>query len=441
MSDQPLRVAIAGLGTIGGGVFKTLQGKRELFPRQVGIPIEIAAVADQIEERLKETGLKSDRIHTDALELPERNDVDLIVELIGGIEVAGQLIRKALESGKHVVTANKAVLSKCGSDFARLAAENRVSLRFEASVAGGIPIIKALQESLAANQIESIRGILNGTSNYILHEMTHKGLDFDSALKDAQEKGFAEADPSLDIDGDDSVHKLSILASIAFGMRVLPEEIYMEGIRGLARQDIENAREFGFVVKSLAIAKRRGSQIEARVHPTLLPEEDILASVIREYNGVAVKGDVVGSTVYFGKGAGRYPTASAVVADIMDIARDRACGCGIPARPSLPEDKISVLPMEEIESFYYLRVTTVDRPGALGKLGTILGDHGISVASALQKTPHEEMLALTTPDEAVVPLVFFTHRARDGNIRDAVREIDALDFIRHPTVVMHVEES
>jgi homoserine dehydrogenase len=348
----------------------------------------------------------------------------VVCELIGGLEPAKRFILEALNSGKHVVTANKMLLAKAGPELAAAAVKNGVQLRFEAAVAGAVPIIKALREGLAANHIHSIHGILNGTCNYILSRMTYEGLEFNETLEQAIAKGFAETPPDLDILGHDTAHKCQILASLAYSTRINLEDIHVEGITKITHLDVEYAREMGYLIKLLAIVRKVEGEIEARVHPALVPETHLLASVRNEFNGIYVESDCADATLYYGRGAGRMPTASAVVADIVDIAL-RGDAAAVP--PFVYSHDTSLRDIGLMEGRYYLRLTTEDHPGVLGKVCTILGRHGVSIASCIQKNQSED---------APVHVVLMTHETIESGITAALLEIDQLDFIVEPTQLL-----
>jgi homoserine dehydrogenase len=370
---------------------------------------------------------------TDAREIIEDPAIDIVIELIGGTTTALEVSLAALRSGKHLVTANKALLATHGLELFKAAAEKRVDLGFEASVCGGIPILRAVREGLVANRIQSIEGIVNGTCNYILTKMTELGAPFAEVLKEAQDQGYAEADPSLDIDGIDAAHKLQILASIAYGGSVDFDAIHVEGIRGIDPADIQYAKELGYRVKLLAIAKETDGEVEVRVHPTLIPEDHLLAFVGGVFNAVYIVGDATGSLMFYGRGAGQMPTASAVVSDIVEIAQNILYQR--PSRPShipaIAGEGLKIRPMAEVRTRYYLRVMAVDKPGVLSKVSGILGSHDISIASVIQKGRHAR---------ASVPVVMMTHEAVEGAMRRALAEIDALDVVSG-TVCLRVEET
>jgi len=418
-------IGLIGFGTVGTGVVRILQNNADLIEGRLGRRLVLRKIADLDIKRDRGVPIQRDMLTTDAYEVIDDPTVDIVVELIGGIEPAKSFILRALELGKPVVTANKALLAQHGAEIFGKAAEKGIPLGFEASVGGGIPVLKALREGLVANNIEAILGILNGTSNYILTRMTEEGLDFKRALSQAQRLGYAEADPSLDVDGVDAAHKLTILASFAFGTWIDFKRVYVEGIRDISPLDIEFSREFGYRIKLLAIAKRDGGKIELRVHPTMIPEGHLLSQVQGVYNAIYIVGDSVGPTLFYGQGAGSAPTGSAVVSDLVDIVRQGR----LLQLPSFAKDR----PLKDIEDLrcpYYLRFTAVDRPGVLSKISGILGENDISIASVIQKGRTKR---------GAVPIVMMTHEAVERNIRRAIEEIDALDVIKDSTKLIRVE--
>ncbi len=419
-------VGVIGAGTVGGGVVKTLVTHREMLAQRAGVDVALRHVAELRPECLHEFNLSGVTVTNDAEALIADPAVDVVCELIGGVGAAKHFILKALNAKKNVVTANKMLLAHAGPELCRAAIENGIDLRYEAAVAGGIPIIKALREGLAANHIDFIYGILNGTCNYILSRMTYDGLEFKDALAQAQRLGFAETPPDLDIEGHDTAHKCQILASLGFSTDVKLDDIYVEGIAKVTHADVAYALEMGYLIKLLAIIRGVDGEIEARVHPTLVPRDHLLASVRYEFNAVYVKGDVVDATLYYGRGAGRMPTASAVIADIIDIARRG--GAPAPA-PFLYTNQTKVRDIGRLAGRYYLRLTTRDMPGVLGKVCTILGAHGVSIASCIQKERHETDL---------VHVVMMTHETVESALREALDEIDIHDFIGEDTHVLRV---
>jgi homoserine dehydrogenase len=434
-----IRVGLIGLGTVGGGVVRVLRDNAEVIRRRLGVPLRLVKAADREASRARALELPAEIFTTRAEELLADSSIDIVIELIGGYDPAERYLTEAMQGGKCVVTANKALLATAGERLFETADRHGVEIGFEASVGGGIPIIRVLKEGLAANRIEGLSGIINGTSNYILTRMTQAGTGFAEALAQAQRAGYAEADPTFDIDGIDSAHKLAILAALAFGTPVDVKEIYTEGIRGLDAADIAYARELGYRVKLLAIAKmtpgrEHGDVLELRVHPTMVPSDELIAEVEGVDNAIFVVGDAVGETLFYGKGAGQLPTASAVVSDLIDIGRNLIRGSVGRVAPTgyRPEGRRSlrVRPMAEIESVYYLRFQAYDKPGVLSKIAGVLGRHGISIASVIQKSR-----AL----DAAVPLIMRTHRAEERQIRQALAEIDAGQDVAGRTVLMRIE--
>jgi len=423
---KPVKVGLLGMGTVGGGTINVLNRNAEEIARRAGREIRISHAAAKEYNPDKIHGLdKIDRITDDAFEVVNDPEVKIIIELIGGYSPARELVLKAIDKGKHVVTANKALIAKYGNEIFASAQKKGVMVAFEAAVAGGIPIIKAIREGLAANQILWVAGIINGTSNFILTEMREKERDFDDILKEAQACGYAEADPTFDVEGIDAAHKLTILGSIAFGIPLQLEKTYTEGITKVEQQDVSYAGELGYRIKHLGITRKTDKGIELRVHPTLIPERRLIANVDGVMNAVVVKGDAVGPTLYYGAGAGSEPTASAVIADLVDVVR---------ALTSDPENRVphlafqphqlsdmSILPMDEVETAYYLRMQAIDRPGVLADVTKILGDAGISIEAILQKEPVE--------GASHVPVIFLTQRVREKFMNKAIKQIEKLDSI------------
>ncbi len=428
-------IGLIGFGTIGTGVAKILKERSRDLIRKTGISLELKKIADLDITTERGVEVSPDILTTLADDIFSDPEIDIVIELIGGYEPARTFIRKAILAGKHVVTANKALLSKYGGELLRLAADNNVELYFEGSVGGGIPLIRALREGLLANRIEEIYGIINGTSNYILTKMTDEGRDFAEVLAEAQEKGYAERDPSLDIEGIDASHKITILATIAFGVEVHLEDIYCEGISDISSQDILYAQELGYAVKLLAIAKQENNEIEVRVHPTMIPQDHLLASVKNEFNAVYVTGDAVGSMMFYGKGAGQMPTASAIIGDIIDIARlevvNKKSGRAIQHALPFGAETKKIKSMEDIITRYYLRVMAVDEPGVMARVAKILGDNNISIATVVQKERR------SVGD--VVPIVMLTHEALERDINRALKEIDKLEVIKGKSVLIRME--
>ena len=433
---KPVKVGILGLGTVGGGTVSVLSRNAEVIARRAGRGIHISHAAAKLYNAAAITGLDQiDRITDDADAVVNDPEVEIVVELIGGYHPALELVMQAIANGKHVVTANKALIAKHGNEIFAAAQKQGITVAFEAAVAGGIPIIKALREGLAANRIEWAAGIINGTSNFILTEMRTKGRDFKPVLKEAQALGYAEADPALDIEGVDAAHKLTILGSIAFGIPLQFDKTYIEGIVRIDRQDVGYAEELGYRIKHLGITRNTGHGIEMRVHPTLIPKRRLIANVDGVMNAVLVKGDAVGHTLYYGAGAGSFPTASAVVADLIDITR---------ALTTDPENRVPhlafqpdaladtrVLAMEEVETAYYLRMQAVDRPGVLALVTRILGDRGISIEAIIQKEPGVEV--------KYVPIIILTQRIQERNMNEAIALIEKLDVIKGHVTRIRVE--
>jgi homoserine dehydrogenase len=416
---------LLGIGTVGGGTWDVLNRNADEIQRRAGRAIRIAVVADKALQRAKDiTGGKA-IVTDDAFSVVRGKDVEIVIELIGGYTVAKELVLEAIAHGKHVVTANKALLATHGNEIFAAAQKKGVMVAFEASVGGGIPIIKALREGLAANRIEWIAGIINGTSNFILSEMRDKGLRFEEALKDAQSRGYAEADPTFDIEGVDAAHKLTILSALAFGIPMQFKSVYTEGISKLTKADIGYAEELGYRIKLLGITRRAKSGIELRVHPTLVPARRLIANVEGVMNAILVKGDAVGATLYYGAGAGAQPTASAVVADLVDVTRL------ITADPehrvphlAFQPDQLSadpVLPIGEVETSYYMRMRVLDRPGVLADITRALADSAISIEAMVQKEPSE--------GESRVDIVMLTHLALEKNVEQAMARIERLSSV------------
>lgn len=424
----PLRIAIAGLGTVGQGVITLLRSQSNLLPMRCGRPIEIAAVSARTRDRQRDVDISGLAWHDDAEELASLPNVDAVVELIGGSEgPARNLVQKALENGKAVVTANKALIAEHGADLGRTADSLSVPLAFEAAVAGGIPILKAVREGLSANQISRLYGILNGTCNYILTTMRETGRDFAEVLAEAQALGYAEADPTFDIDGIDAAHKLAILASLAFGREVDYAGVHVEGIRPISATDIAHAEELGYRIKLLGIASASSEGIEQRVHPCLVPLSASIAHIEGVYNAVLVEGDHVGRTLYEGRGAGGGPTASAVVADLMDLARGfRAPPFGVPSAALMPA---ATLPMEQHRGAYYIRLRVVDRPGVIADIAACLRDEDVSLEAMIQRSR----------GSAEVPVILTTHDTEEAAMRRALARIAALDSVREEPVLIRIE--
>jgi homoserine dehydrogenase len=437
----PIRVGLLGFGTIGTGVAKVLAGNASVIERRLGAPLRLVRIADLDLARDRGVDLRQIRFDADADALVRDPGVDIVVELIGGTGAARRLVLAAIEAGKPVVTANKALLAQHGREIFDAAAERGVDVAFEASVGGGIPILRTLREGLAANRILSVHGIINGTTNYMLSEMERTGEPFAAVLRRAQELGYAEADPSTDVDGIDAAHKLTLLAAMAFGAELTAKDIPTEGIRAIEPIDFAAARELGYRIKLLAIAKARGDDdghgpIEARVHPTLIPATSLLAKVDGAMNAIAVTGDAVGTTVYYGAGAGELPTASAVVGDLIEIARELRRGSAGRVAPLafLPQalSRRALVPLGEIIGRAYLRFTAVDRPAVLAHITGALGEHGIGIESVIQKGRGHQ--------GASVPVLVQIHPARESAVRGALAKIDRLPDVTAPTQLIRIEE-
>ncbi len=432
---EKARIGLIGFGTVGTGVVKVLQENRQVLKDRVGVDIELKAIADLDIKRDRGVSTEGIRLTTDAWEIIRDPEISIVVELIGGYEPAKTFILGAIEEGKGVVTANKALLSTSGRDIFERAREKGVDIAFEASVGGGIPVIKAIKEGLVANRIRNVYGIINGTANYILSSMANEGCEYEKALKEAQEAGYAEADPTFDVEGIDTAHKLAILATIAFGYPVTADDIYTEGITKITSLDIEFAREFGYKIKLLAIAKEEEGTVEVRVHPTMIPINHPLAGVDGVFNAIFLEGDAVGPVMLFGKGAGMMPTASAVVSDIVDLVRNMKCGIRrrVPPLAYMEERRdLKLKGIGEVELPYYLRFTAVDKPGVLSKISGVLGRHDISIASVIQKGRR-----VGEP----VPVVITTHHAPAKALYSALEEIDRLDVVLGKTLSIRIEDT
>ena len=433
---KPIRVGLLGIGTVGGGTFVVLKRNQEEIIRRAGRGIVITMVADREVEKARKIVGEGVIVTSDADEIVTSPDIDIVIELIGGYTVAKDLILKAIEHGKHVVTANKALLASHGTEIFAAAQKKGVMVAFEAAVAGGIPIIKALREGLTANRIEWIAGIINGTSNFILSEMRDKGLAFDTVLDQAQKLGYAEADPTFDIEGIDAAHKLTIMAAIAFGIPMQFDKVYTEGIAKLTREDIRYAEELGYRIKLLGITKRTPKGIELRVHPTLIPARRLIANVEGVMNAIVVKGDAVGATLYYGAGAGAEPTASSVVADLVDVTRMHTADPKhrVPHLAFQPDllSNTPILKMDEVETSYYLRLRTQDRPGVLADITRILADLNISIDAMVQKEPGE--------GEDQVNIIMLTHLTIEKNINAAIVKIEELPVMTGKVTRIRLEE-
>jgi len=432
---EPVKVGLLGLGTVGGGTVNLLERNRDEITRRAGRPVDVVHAAARHPDRPRTCSTKNIRLEYDAFAVVDDPETEIIVELIGGTDLAKELTLRAIERGKHVVTANKALIALHGNEIFARAREKGVTVGFEAAVAGGIPIIKAVREGLVGNRIQWLAGIINGTSNFILSEMLYEGREFGDVLSEAQRLGYAEADPTFDVEGVDAAHKLTILASIAFGIPLQFDKVYMEGIGQISTDDVAYARELGFRIKHLGICRREGDGIGLRVHPTLLPERQLLANVDGVMNAVMVSADPVGPTLYYGAGAGAEPTASAVVADLVDVVREFTLE---------PENRVPylafqshslsdepVVGMDAVETAYYLRVEAQDEPGVLAEITGILSRAGISIEAVIQKQP--------APGAETVPVILLTHRVRESRMNEACERIEALEAIHGSVIRIRVE--
>jgi len=433
---KPINVGLLGIGTVGGGTYSVLKRNAEEIARRAGRPIQVSVVADRNLERTRQLTDGNCRVTDDAFAVVCDPDVDIIVELIGGDSVAKELVLQAIANGKHVVTANKALLAKHGNEIFAAAQKQGVMVAFEAAVAGGIPIIKALREGLTANRIEWIAGIINGTTNFILSEMRDKGLSFEVVLKEAQRLGYAEADPTFDVEGVDAAHKLSIMSAIAFGNSMSFEKAHIEGISQLDAADIKYAEQLGYRIKLLGITKRTSEGVELRVHPTLIPTKRLIANVEGAMNAVLVKADAVGPTLYYGKGAGAEPTASAVIADLVDVTRMHTADPEhrVPHLAFQPDAMVDlpILPMADVITSYYLRLRVDDRPGVLADVTRILADQEISIDAMIQREPAE--------GEVQTEIIMLTHQTRERNIDAAIARIASLAAVKGTIVRLRLEE-
>lgn len=431
---KPIKIGLLGLGVVGGGTWQVLQQNAEEIARRAGRKLQITTAAVRDLDKAKSLVGDSIELTTNPHKVVSNPNIDIVVEVIGGDTLALELIMEAIDNGKHVVTANKALLANHGNDIFAAAQEKGVMVAFEAAVAGGIPIIKAIREGLTANRIQWIAGIINGTTNFILSEMRSRGLAFDEVLAEAQELGYAEADPTFDIEGVDAAHKLSLLSSLAFGIPVQYDKVYTEGISGLASEDIQHAERLGYRIKLLGITRRNGKGIELRVHPTLVPFDCLLSNVEGAMNAVLVYGDAVGPTLYYGQGAGALPTASAVVADLVDVARLQTADPDhrvphLAFQPHAMSD-VPVLPMADINSAYYLRLRVHDKPGVLSDLSRILADCSISIGSMFQEPYGDEQ----------ADIIFLTHQATEGDVDAAIAQIRSLPFVLSDVTRLRVED-
>ncbi len=429
---KEVNVGICGLGTVGGGTFNVLERNEKLITGRTGFKIRVARVATRTPR--KDIDLGNIPFSTDVFDVVNDPDVDVVVELIGGYDTARELVMAAIENGKHVVTANKALIAVHGNEIFQAAAKKNVIVAYEAGVAGGIPVIKSVREGMAANRVDWIAGIINGTGNYILTEM-RAGREFAEVLKEAQDLGYAEADPTFDVEGIDAAHKLTILASAGFGVPLQFEKAYTEGISEVTPYDIAHAEILGYRIKHLGIARRRDEGIELRVHPTLVPRSHLIAQVDGVLNAVLVDGDAVGQTMYYGPGAGDEATASAVIADIIDAARSVASASDqrVPYLGFEPEamENLPVLSMEDVQSAYYLRITALDRPGVLAKIASVLSEHGINIESIMQKESELK--------DGRIPVIILTHTVQERQINRAIEELEALSDIDGNVVRIRAE--
>ncbi|AEE67989.1 homoserine dehydrogenase [Bordetella pertussis] len=430
---NPMKVGLLGLGVVGGGTWAVLARNAEEIARRAGRRIEVSRIAVRDVAKARSRVGDGVEISTDGFALVRDPAVDIVVELIGGDTLARELVLEAIAQGKHVVTANKALLAKHGNEIFAAASARGVMVAFEAAVAGGVPIIKAIREGLTANRIEWVAGIINGTTNFILSEMRARGLPFADVLAEAQRLGYAEADPTFDIEGVDAAHKLTLLASLAFGVPVQFDKAYVEGITQLAQEDIAHAERLGYRIKLLGITKRRVDGIELRVHPTLVPAERLLANVEGAMNAVLVRGDAVGPTLYYGQGAGEEPTASAVVADLVDVTRLHTADPGhrVPHLAFQPDalSDLQILSIEEVSTSYYLRMRVDDQPGVLADIARILADRSISIGSMIQQPARI----------GGADIIFLTHEAVEGNVNQAIEHIEALPFVRSKVTRLRME--
>lgn len=428
---KPVKIGLCGLGTVGSGTFNVLQRNLEEIQSRAGCQISIAQVGARRDNPACD--LSGITVSRDIFDVVENPEIDIVIELIGGTTVAKEVVERAINNGKHVVTANKALIAEFGNDIFALANKKGVTVAYEAAVAGGIPIIKALREGLSANRIEWLAGIINGTGNFILTEMGDKGRDFADVLKEAQALGYAEADPTFDVEGIDAAHKLVILASLAFAMPLQYDKVFTEGISAIETKDIEYAQQLGYRIKHIGIARRAESGIELRVHPTLIPEKRLIANVNGVMNAVLVKGDAVGPTLYYGAGAGAEPTASSVIADIVDIARQVSRDASV-AVPALGFDQLNdqpLLPIEDVVTAYYLRILVEDKAGVLSRITTLLSDAGVSIEVMHQNEP--------TENNTLAEIVLLTNSVQEKELLSAVAGIEALDTVQGKIQKIRVE--
>jgi homoserine dehydrogenase len=438
---RKIRIGLVGCGVVGTGILRLLQDNQTMIARRMGAPIEVRSIAVRDAGKARDGIVPRDLITTDPMQVVADPEVDVVVEVMGGLEPAGAIVRAALEHGKHVVTANKALLSEAGDELLEMAEARKVDLYFEAAVAGGIPIIRVLREALASDRIVAMRGIVNGTSNYVLSRMQHEGIDFDVALSAAQEAGYAEADPTLDVSGGDAAHKLSILAMLAFGAKVSPSQIPTEGIDRVSAVDMQFAERFGYVIKPLAVARMVGEgSLDLRVHPALIPRDSVLASISGALNAVYIEAAMLGPCLLSGLGAGAMPTAMSVVSDIVDVGRNLLTSAHgrVPSR-SFRGESLRAYEVQDIGDHvarYYLRFSGLDQPGVLARVSGVLGEHGVSIEQMVQDGRS------TGNAGRPVPIVMLTHEARERDVRAALAVIDAMtDIIAHPTNALRIEQA
>jgi homoserine dehydrogenase len=430
---KEINIGLVGAGTVGGGVVKLLSQELEFLRENLGLPINLRRIVDKTTTRFSELPVGTAICTAESNDIINDDHINVVIELVGGMTFAKDLIISALSKGKHVITANKALIAEQGPAIFELAEKNGVSLYFEAAVGGGMPVIKTIREALIGNEILSVNTIINGTCNYILTEMTTKGVTFDAALKKAQKNGYAEADPTLDISGGDSGHKVAIMASLIYNGYVPFDKVYIEGITEISKEDIEFAAEMGYAIKLLGIIRKAPNEdrIDVRVHPTMISRKHILASVSDVFNAVLIEGNAVGPILLYGRGAGELPTASAVLSDIVDVALNISTGAPrrIPMRYYRHDNELTIKPIDDIETRYYLCFWVADRPKVLATIATLLGEYSISIASVLQKEFNAE---------SCVPVVMLTHKAKEKNVRTALAEIEKLDFVRKKTHVIRI---
>ncbi|MFP3975917.1 MAG: homoserine dehydrogenase [Dehalococcoidia bacterium] len=427
---ERVNVGLIGLGVIGGGVAKIFKEKPDILTKQSGAPLVLKRVADKDETRAKSPLIDPQTFTSDAQDILQDPEIDIVIELIGGETPAHGFIKEAIQCGKHVVTANKEVIAKHGVELLAMANEHGVGLLYEASVGGGIPLISPLKRNLQADKISAIHAIINGTTNYILTRMEEGGLEFSTALKEAQSLGYAEADPTNDIEGIDAEYKIAILATVAFHVSVRPQDVYYEGISRTAPQDFRYAKELGYAIKLLAMAKKEDNTVQARVHPAFIHEDMLLAKVNGVFNAVQTEGELSGKVMFYGRGAGPDPTSNVIIADVIHLAQNIALEA--PVTPELPLDQGTIKPMDEIETRYYVRMTITDQAGVLAQITKILGDHKISVASVIQKEADERF--------QTAEIVIMTHPAREKAMQQAIKDMEGLDVVKEVSNLIRVED-